>query len=106
MLFVFPPLQRRIGTGSLLRICAIAWPISFCSMPLMNALLRTVRVHLHASVGITTDSRQGHPTAFWVLAPFVIFFGSSIAMIYGERGLVEPPLIIDNWSLQLAYNSH
>ncbi|TID20758.1 putative peptide/nitrate transporter [Venturia nashicola] len=40
LLLVFPPLQRRIGTSSVLRLCGVWWPIFFMAMPLGNFLLK------------------------------------------------------------------
>lgn len=65
LLLVFPPLQRRIGTSGVLRICFNAWPIWFLCTPLMNYL-----------------QRLGLYTLFWALVPIVIVIGSGIAMAF------------------------
>ncbi|KAH7101570.1 MFS general substrate transporter [Auriculariales sp. MPI-PUGE-AT-0066] len=65
MLFVFPPVQRRIGTGALLRICAVGWPISFAFLPLLNVLLKA-----------------GLDSVFWTAAPLLVIFSSGVAMAY------------------------
>ena len=50
MLIAFPPLQRRFGTGNVLRACCILWPIMFMLFPLANEMLR-----------------HGYITLFWIL---------------------------------------
>ncbi|EMC98375.1 hypothetical protein BAUCODRAFT_32406 [Baudoinia panamericana UAMH 10762] len=40
MLFGFPPLQKRFGTGNLYRGCAVAWPLLMAGFPVYNELLR------------------------------------------------------------------
>lgn len=67
MLLAFPVIQRRFGTGNLLRACAVAWPLFHLFFPLMNELLR-------AGIDVT---------AFWIIAvPGLVFF-SGVAMSYG-----------------------
>lgn len=67
MLAVFPSVQKRFGTGTLLRWCAAAWPFFMAVYPIMNEFLR-----------------EGWTTAFWVLGPIMIVLGSSVAMAFGE----------------------
>ncbi|QDS71969.1 hypothetical protein FKW77_001254 [Venturia effusa] len=40
LLLVFPPLQRRIGTASVLRACGLFWPVFIMAMPLGNFFLK------------------------------------------------------------------
>jgi hypothetical protein len=40
ILIAFPPLQHRIGSGGVLRICAMVWPFSFAIWPICNIFLR------------------------------------------------------------------
>ncbi|KAF2841362.1 MFS general substrate transporter [Patellaria atrata CBS 101060] len=40
LLLIFPPLQHRLGTGGVLRLCAAAWPLFFLAAPLGSVLLR------------------------------------------------------------------
>lgn len=40
LLLIFPPLQRRIGTGGVLRLGGWLWPISPALMPLWNYILK------------------------------------------------------------------
>ncbi|CAK3791141.1 MFS general substrate transporter [Lecanosticta acicola] len=65
MLLVFPPLQRKIGTGNLLRACAIFWPVFMAASPIYNELLR-----------------HGFNTAFWVIAPLFSVLGSGVSMAF------------------------
>ncbi|EJD35023.1 MFS general substrate transporter [Auricularia subglabra TFB-10046 SS5] len=65
LLFAFPPLQRRFGTANVLRGCAIAWPLTYATMPVLNAVLRT-----------------GHTTAFWVAAPAASVLMGGVSMAY------------------------
>ena len=66
-LLVFPRLQRRIGTGGVLRVTAVAWPICFALNPIANIVLKK---HMY--------------TAFKVLAPIVIISGSGCSMAFSK----------------------
>ena len=63
LLFIFPGLQRRFGTGFVVRYVALIFPVYFALFPVCNILLR-----------------NGLKAEFWTLAPFVQIFGSGIAM--------------------------
>ncbi|KZT57853.1 MFS general substrate transporter [Calocera cornea HHB12733] len=65
LLFVFPPLVNRIGTGTLLRICGWCWPIGFVLLPAMNLLLR-----------------HQQWTAFWVIMPFIVIPSAGVSMAF------------------------
>lgn len=52
LLIAFPILQKKYGTGGVLRACYLIWPIFFFVCPFCNFLLR-----------------KGHTTAFWIIAP-------------------------------------
>lgn len=67
VLFAFPPLQHKFGTGAVLRACSIIWPIAFALCPLLNLLLR-----------------NNWNTAFWIAAPFFLMFGSGASMAFGK----------------------
>jgi hypothetical protein len=67
LLFVFPSLQRRIGTGGILRVCSLAWPFWFLLTAGANTLLRL-----------------GWSTVFWVYAPTVLVAGSGVAMAFSK----------------------
>lgn len=68
LLFIFPPLQHRIGTGGVLRSCAYAWPVFFVSQPLLNLLLRQ-----HTDLG---------DKLFWILAPIALSIGTGVSMAF------------------------
>lgn len=70
MLLVFPPLQRTIGTGNLMRVCAAVWPVMMASFPVLNEFLR-----------------NGWKTAFWIAGPISIVIGSGVSMAFGEYHL-------------------
>ncbi|KAE9372585.1 MFS general substrate transporter [Stipitochalara longipes BDJ] len=63
LLFAFPILQRRYGTGGVLRGCLFMWPIFFATCPVCNLFLR-----------------RGWTTAFWIIAPLLQIGGSGVAM--------------------------
>lgn len=65
ILLVFPPLQHRIGTTGVLRVCAIAYPVFFIANPIFNAILRS-----------------GNDTLFWALAPATLAVGCGISMSF------------------------
>lgn len=65
LLIVFPPLHHRLGTGFVLRACAIAWPFFFLVSPICNILLR-----------------YDHKILFWILAPTAQTIGSGVAMAF------------------------
>ena len=75
MLIAFPPLQRRLGTGNLLRVCLVVWCVLFAGFPVMNAFLR-----------------QHWTTAFWAIAPPFLVLGSGVSMSFGEFVFIEPHL--------------
>ncbi|KAF8199262.1 MFS transporter [Mycena galopus ATCC 62051] len=53
-LFPFPALQRRYGTGGVLRACSYIWPIFMALNPVANCMLK-----------------RGWTTAFWIMMPSV-----------------------------------
>lgn len=65
MLIGFPYLQRKTSTGTVLRICCVAWPIEMACYPLLNELRRA---HLDA--------------AFWTVGATTVIVGSGIAMSF------------------------
>ncbi len=65
LLGIFPWLQRRVGTGGVLRICAYAYPFFFVAFPIASLLLRhDVKV------------------IFWMLVAIGAVFGSGVAMSF------------------------
>lgn len=67
LLFVFPSLQRRIGTGGIMRLCASVWPFWFFLTAGANALLRL-----------------GWDNVFWIYAPTLLVLGSGVAMAFSK----------------------
>lgn len=65
LLGIFPWLQRRVGTGGVLRICANAYPIFFVAFPVASLLLR-----------------NGVNVLFWILVAVGAVFGSGVAMSF------------------------
>ncbi|SMR64379.1 unnamed protein product [Zymoseptoria tritici ST99CH_3D1] len=65
MLFAFPPLQRTLGTGKVLRICAGIWPFMMAVYPLLNEF-----------------ARRGWFTAMWTVGAGNIILGSGVAMAF------------------------
>jgi hypothetical protein len=66
-LLAFPPLQKRYGTGGVLRACTIVWPIFFCMSPLSNFLLR-----------------QNLIVLFWTFGPVATVIGTGIAIAFSK----------------------
>ena len=67
LLLAFPPLQRRFGTGGVLRGCAVVWPTFFVIAALGNVFLR-----------------QGWNLTFWIVTPITLAIGSGVAMSFSE----------------------
>jgi hypothetical protein len=65
LLIIFPPLHSRIGTGNIIRLCALAWPAFFIVSPICNVLLR-----------------YNHPILFWIVAPVSLAVGSGVSMAF------------------------
>ena len=65
ILLVFPPLQHRIGTSGILRICASFYPFFFALCPVLNLLLR-----------------NGFSLTFWIAAPTLLSLGSGVSMSF------------------------
>ncbi|KAJ5085167.1 hypothetical protein N7532_009938 [Penicillium argentinense] len=68
LLLVFPPLQHRIGSNGVIRLCALAYPWFFLCCPLGNVLLRM--------------NTEGSLKFFWVFVPVALAFGSGVAMSF------------------------
>ncbi|KAH7329467.1 major facilitator superfamily domain-containing protein [Stachybotrys elegans] len=68
LLLIFPPLQHRVGTKGVLRICAIAYPFFFVGYIVMNALLR----------------QEGHVAHvwFWIVCGVIAVVGPGVAMAF------------------------
>lgn len=63
LLLVFPPLQHRIGTGGVLRVCSRVYPFFFLMNPVANWWLR-----------------EGWTTLFWSAGPALLVIGTGVAM--------------------------
>ncbi|EOO04360.1 putative major facilitator superfamily transporter protein [Phaeoacremonium minimum UCRPA7] len=68
LLLIFPPLQHRIGTNGVMRLCAYAYPVFFFLCPLGNLMLK--------------QQTEAAVKAFWVIAPVVLVFGCGISMSF------------------------
>jgi MFS family permease len=65
LLLIFPWLQRRIGTGGVLRVCAIAYPFFFLAFPIVSVLLR-----------------NGLDAIAWTLLGIELVYGPGVAMSF------------------------
>lgn len=68
LLLIFPPLQRRIGTGGVLRGCAWFYPLFFLCCPLLNLLL--------------SEGSHAARVAFWIIAPITLSLGVGVSMSF------------------------
>ncbi|GLI74602.1 hypothetical protein PoHVEF18_002846 [Penicillium ochrochloron] len=68
LLLVFPPLQHKVGTKGVIRLCAFAYPLFFISSPIGNVLLRW--------------GTEASVNAFWVFAPIMLAMGSGVSMSF------------------------
>jgi hypothetical protein len=68
LLLVFPPLQHKIGTKGVIRLCALAYPVFFLACPIGNFLLRS--------------GSEASIKAFWVFAPTMLAIGCGVSMSF------------------------
>lgn len=68
LLLVFAPLQHRIGTNGVLRVCSTFYPLFMCLSPLFNMLLRS-------------EGDTGR-TVFWAVGPVTLAIGCGVAMSF------------------------
>ncbi|KAJ5482372.1 hypothetical protein N7475_001184 [Penicillium sp. IBT 31633x] len=68
LLIVFPPLQQKIGSNGVIRLCALVYPFFFLACPLGNALLRL--------------GTEGSIKTFWIFAPVALAIGSGVSMSF------------------------
>lgn len=68
LLLVFPPLQKKIGSNGVIRLCAAAYPCFILAMPVGNMLLR-----MGTDVAIKS---------FWVFTPVALVFGCGVSMSF------------------------
>jgi hypothetical protein len=69
-LLFFPPLQRRWGTGGVLRACATFWPVFFALPPFSNFLLR-----------------RGLIVPFWIFGPAATVVGTGVSIAFSKQAL-------------------
>jgi len=67
LLIFFPIIQRKYGTGAVLRICLYVWPLFFIAAPLCNEILR-----------------RDYYVAFWIIAPILQISGSGVSMAFSK----------------------
>jgi hypothetical protein len=70
LLVAFPILHKRFGTGRLLGLCALAWPLLFAAFPIYSLLLQ-----------------HGETTIFWATAPPMLALFSGVAMAFSKNSL-------------------
>jgi MFS family permease len=68
LLLVFPPLQRRIGSNGVIRLCASVYPVFFLLCPVGNVLLRR--------------GTEASINAFWVFTPVTLVIGCGVSMSF------------------------
>lgn len=68
LLFVFPRLQRRLGTKSVLRACARGYPWFMASYVLLNALLR--------------QGSEPARACFWIVGSVIAVVGPAVSMAF------------------------
>jgi hypothetical protein len=88
MLLAFPYLQKRLGTGNLLRIAAVGWPSFMVLYPVLNELLR-----------------HGLSRAFWFVSIPVLVLGSGVSMSFGKFMMFSACGQKANRNYQLACSS-
>ncbi|KAJ5918740.1 hypothetical protein N7454_009884 [Penicillium verhagenii] len=68
LLLIFPPLQRKIGSNGVIRLCAAAYPCFLLTMPIGNMLLR--------------NGTDASIKAFWVITPVSLIIGCGVSMSF------------------------
>ncbi|KAJ5804893.1 hypothetical protein N7474_010780 [Penicillium riverlandense] len=68
LLLVFPPLQQRIGSNGVIRLCASAYPVFFMCCPIGNVLLRA--------------GTEASVKTFWVFTPLMLAVGCGVSMSF------------------------
>jgi MFS family permease len=68
LLLIFPPLQRKIGSNGVIRLCASVYPVVFMLMPIGNVLLRNGN---NAAIDV-----------FWVFVPVTVIIGCGVSMSF------------------------
>ncbi|ETS80159.1 hypothetical protein PFICI_07688 [Pestalotiopsis fici W106-1] len=65
LLVFFPPLQHRLGTNGVLRLCSVAYPFAMAANPLLSVILRS-----------------GAESVFWLLVPIFCLTAPGISMAF------------------------
>jgi len=68
VLVFFPPLQHRIGTNGVVRVCGIAYPITMAMMPVLNMILRI--------------GTPGSRVAFFITGPILLIIFPGVSMSF------------------------
>ncbi|CAI7664176.1 unnamed protein product [Penicillium bialowiezense] len=68
LLLVFPPLQRKIGTNGVIRVCASVYPAFFLICPIGNVLLRR--------------GTEASISTFWIFVPVGLTIGCGVSMSF------------------------
>jgi hypothetical protein len=74
VLIVFPILHKRVGTGRVLWLCAVGWPVLFAAAPVFNGMLR-----------------YGLTTVFWSTGPPFIVLFSGVSMAFSKYSPIPSP---------------
>jgi hypothetical protein len=67
VLFIFPPLHKRLGTKTILKSCGVIWPISFALWPLCNVLVK-----------------NNQQVLFWILIVLNNIIGSGASIAFSK----------------------
>lgn len=74
LLLAFPPLQKKIGSNGVIRLCAYAYPFFFLACPAGNILLR-----LDSEVSVKL---------FWIFLPIALAVGCGVSMSFTAIQLI------------------
>jgi hypothetical protein len=91
-LFVFPPLQRRVGTLSLYKVCLGAFPFVPAIMPLANWAARKGLQGEEHEGGFETDVEQGYKILVGALGEHDARLSSSAQTNLHRSCLPQSPL--------------
>jgi hypothetical protein len=96
---IFTPLQKRVGTVGILRLCSGVWPFFFSLGPILN-----------------TFRRHEAMVPFWLFGPLGLCVGSGVAMAFSESerpslnlfliGLLLTPIQLPYNLLSMTFRPH